>query len=179
MTMKAWMLVLSACAAAASPAGAEDAGAVFSGPAASLGSAIKDSNAKAALAIVSDRTTEVSVALNAKTVKCSAADYSGPMLKVLIPALGDLTVLNHRNTREGAPCVSAGSCGALGPRDILKTGEGVDRIKVRVTLRKETAIEGEVCHVSLIESVSTVIRGTAFRHERVQEVAERTAADCR
>jgi hypothetical protein len=179
MTKTAWVLMMGMSLAAAMPAGAEDAGAVFAGPAASLQSAIKDSNAKASLAIVSDRTTEVSVALNAATVKCSRADYSGPMLKVLIPGLADLTVLNHRNTREGAPCVSAGACGALGPQDILKSGDGVDRIKVRVVLRKETAVEGEVCHVSLIESVATTIRGLTFRHERLQEVAERTAADCR
>lgn len=178
MTMKTWMLVLGVLAAAI-PAGAEEAGAVFAAPFAALQTAARTSNAKAGLAIVSDRTTTVSAPLNAKTVKCSAADYSGPMLKVLIPALADLTVLNHRNTREGAPCVAAGRCGEVNPQDILKAGEGVDQIKIRVVLRKETAIEGEVCHVSLIETVATTIRGVAFRHERVQEVAERAAADCR
>lgn len=177
MTMKAWVLVVSVLAAV--PGRAEEAGAVFAAPLAALQTAVKASNAKAGLAIVSDRTSTVSAALNAATVKCSRADYSEPMLKVLIPALADLTVLNHRNTREGAPCVSAGACGAMGPRDILRTGEGVDQIKVRVVLRKETAIEGEACRVSLIETVATTIRGVAFSHERVQEVAQRTAADCR
>lgn len=175
MMIKAWVLVLGAVWAAV-PAAAD---AVLAAPLASLQDAVKTSTAKSALAIVSDRTTTVEAALNAATVKCSRADYSAPMLKVLIPALADLTVLNHRNTREGAPCVSAGACGALGPQDILKSGEGVDQIKVRVILRKETAIEGEVCHVSLIESVATTIRGLTFRHERTQEVAERAAADCK
>ena len=178
MTMKAWMLALGVLAAAGA-AGAQEAGAVFAAPMAALQTAVKASNEKAALNIISDRTTTVSADLNAKTVKCSAADYSGPMLKVLVPGLADLTVLNHRNTREGAPCVAAGRCGPIGPQDILKSGEGVDQIKIRVVLRKETAIEGEVCHVSLIESVATTIRGVEFRHERVQEVAERAAADCR
>ena len=129
--------------------------------------------------IVSDRTTDVNVDLNAKTVKCSAADYSMPMLKVLIPGLADLTVLNHRNTKEGAPCVAAGRCGTLGPQDILKSGEGSDRVPVRVVLKKVVSIEGEVCHVSLVETVTTQIRGLAFFHERYQEVADRAAADCR
>ena len=178
MKTKALVLILSVLSVAI-PAGAEEAGTVFAAPLAALQTAVKASNAKSALAIVSDRTTTVSAALNTATVKCSRADYSEPMLKVLIPALADLTVLNHRNTREGAPCVSAGACGAMGPQDILRTGEGVDQIKVRVVLRKETAIEGEICHVSLIETVATTIRGVAFNHERVQEVAQRSAADCR
>jgi hypothetical protein len=130
--------------------------------------------------IVRDQTTTVDVDLNAKTVKCSAADYSGPMLKVLVPGLADLTVLNHRNTREGAPCVAAGRCGEdLGPESILKAGDGIERIPVRVVLQKVTSIEGEVCHVALVETVTTTIRGLPFFHERRQEVADRSAADCR
>ena len=129
--------------------------------------------------ILRDQTTVVRAALNSSTVKCSAADYSGPMLKVLVPALAELTVLNHRNTREGAPCVAAGRCGAVNPKDILQSGEGVDRIPVRVVLKKVATIEGEVCHVALVETVTTVIRGVTFFHERRQDVADRAADDCR
>ena len=129
--------------------------------------------------IVSDKTTDVKVDLNSKTVKCSAADYSGPMLKVLVPGLADLTVLNHRNTREGAPCVAAGRCGAVGPQDVLKSGEGTETVPVRVVLKKLVSVEGDVCHVTLSETVHTTIRGIAFFHERFQEVADRAAADCR
>lgn len=172
-------MIMAAAVLAAVPAKAQEAGAVFAAPLAALRTAVKASNAKAALAIVSDRTTTVSVPLGPATVKCSRADYAEPMLKVLIPALADLTVLNHRNTREGAPCVSAGSCLQMSPQDILKGGEGVDEVKARVVLRKETAIDGEVCHVTLVETVTTTIRGVVFRHERAHEVAERAAADCR
>ncbi|MBI4061302.1 MAG: hypothetical protein HY403_07710 [Elusimicrobia bacterium] len=179
MKKKVQALVIGASLAAAMPAGAEDSGAVFAAPMAALQAAVRISNAKAGPAIVSDRTTPVSVALNAGTVKCSAADYSAPMLKVLIPALADLTVLNHRNDGEGAPCVAAGRCSEVRPEDVLRGGEGADRINVRVVLRKETSIQGLVCRVSLIETIETTIRGVAFRHERVQEVAERLASDCR
>src|SRR4051812_31780390 len=88
----------------AAPAGAQEAGLALAAPLAALQAAAKTGKAKADLAIVSDRTTTVSTPLNALTVKCSAADYSGPMLKVLVPGLADITVLNHRNSREGAPC---------------------------------------------------------------------------
>jgi hypothetical protein len=130
--------------------------------------------------VVSDQTTTVDVDLNSKTVKCSVQDYSMPMLKVLVPALADLTVLNHRNTKEGAPCIAAGRCTpTLNPAGLLKTGEGVESIPVRVVLKKNVEVDGAVCHVSLVETVSTTIRGVPFFHERVQEVAERTAEDCR
>ena len=155
-----------------------DADAALSGAFGAGETTVKDAKAKADGAVIRDQTTTVSAALNAATVKCSAADYSGPMLKVLVPALADLTVLNHRNTREGAPCVAAGRCGQINPQDVLKSGEGVDQIRVRVVLKKETAVEGDVCHVALVETVSTVIRGVPFFHERRQDVADRAAADC-
>jgi len=131
-------------------------------------------------AVVRDQTTNVAVDLNSKTVKCSAADYSMPMLKVLVPGLADLTILNHRNTKEGAPCVAAGRCGEdLGPESILKSGDGIEQVPVRVVLQKVATIDGEICHVSLVETVTTTIRGLSFFHERRQEVADRNAADCR
>lgn len=129
--------------------------------------------------LVSDKTTAVSVELNARTVKCSAADYSMPMLKVLVPALAELTLLNHRNTREGAPCVAAGQCGELSPRDILGAGEGTERVPVRVVLRKVAEQDGDGCQVTLVETVATTIRGVAFFHERRHDLAERVAEDCR
>lgn len=130
--------------------------------------------------VVRDQTTNVNVDLNSKTVKCSSADYSARMLKVLVPGLADLTILNHRNTAEGAPCVAAGRCGPdLGPDTILKAGDGVEQVPVRVVLQKVTALDGAVCHVTLVETVTTTIRGLPFFHERRQEVADRAAGDCR
>ncbi len=169
--------------------GAVSAGAEGGLPKAASGAARAVREAKAPLAsavrgpgaspVLRDETTSVLVELNDKTVKCSRADYSEPMLKVLIPALAELTVLNHRNTREGAPCVSAGPCGAMGPQDILKEGSGAERVPIRVVLRKTVELDGEVCRVSLIETVTTVIRGVPFVHERGHALAERDPADCR
>lgn len=130
-------------------------------------------------ALLRDQTTMVHVALNAKTVKCSRADYSEPQLKILIPALAELTVLNHRNTSEGAPCVAAGPCGTLNPADILKPGEGTENIPVRVVLKKVAALDGGICRVSLVETIKTEIRGVPFFHEESHAVAERVADDCR
>jgi hypothetical protein len=102
------------------------------------------------------------------------------MLKVLVPGLADLTILNHRNSREGAPCIAAGRCTqGMGPGTILAGGEGSVTVPVRVQLKKIAQVDGEVCHVTLVETVTTKIRGVPFFHERTQEVADRAAADCR
>lgn len=130
-------------------------------------------------AVVRDQTVVAPVALNETTVKCSVADYSEPMLKVLVPALAELTILNHRNTREGAPCVAAGPCREMSPHDILRQGPGVDQVPIRVVLRKVTELDGAVCRVSLVETVTAPIRGVPFFHERRQQVEDRLAADCR
>jgi hypothetical protein len=185
MNNKAWMgsavLSLALSAGAASAAGFVTADAAFaetvSGVTAKVVAEVK--TARLADGVVRDQTTLVNVDLNAKTVKCSAADYSAPMLKVLVPALADLTVLNHRNTREGAPCIAAGRCSEIKPEAILKSGEGSEEIPLRVVLKKTSEIDGDVCHVALVETVTSVIRGVSFFHERRQEVAERAAADCR
>lgn len=151
----------------------------FAAAVASAQGEFRAAKTKSDAAVVRDFTTTVRADLNTKTVKCSAADYSSPMLKVLIPALADLTILNHRNFREGAPCVAAGACGEIGPKDILKAGEGSEKIAVRVIVKKETELEGDVCRVTLVETVYTVIRGVPFFHERRQAVADRTPDDCR
>lgn len=130
--------------------------------------------------VIRDQTTTVSVDLNEQTVKCSAADYSALTLKVLVPALDALTVLNHRNTAEGAPCLAAGRCrDGMGPDVILRSGAGIEQIPVRVVLKKVVNVEGEVCRVSIVETVTTKIRGIPFFHERWQPVADRVVADCR
>lgn len=130
--------------------------------------------------VVSDRTSEVVVVLTQQTVKCSAADYQAPMLKVLVPQLAELTILNHRNTREGAPCIAAGRCTeSLNPQSILSRSEGAERVPVRVVLKKRTELDGQTCRVTLVETVTTRISGIPFFHERLQDVAERSAEDCR
>jgi hypothetical protein len=176
LTILALALTLPASAAPAVNSDTEFARTVNAGEAVTVQAA----QALPHTSVLRDETTNVNVDLNAKTVKCSAADYSMPMLKVLVPGLADITLLNHRNTREGAPCIAAGQCTeSLGPQSILKNGEGTERIPVRVVLKKVTTIEGDVCHVSLVETVTTEVRGLPFFHERYQPVADRTAADCR
>ena len=192
---RAAVLVLGAglTCAPASVAGGSDAAFVGAANAVSA-AAVSGSQAQRAIAqvpapapvpapvesVVRDETTDVDVELNAATVKCSVSGYSAAMLKILVPALADLTVLDHRNISEGAPCIAAGRCdGNLGPQNILQSGDGTDVIPVRVVLKKTAQLEGAVCRVFLVETVTTQVRGVPFFHERRQEVASRKAEDCR
>ncbi|HEX4922832.1 MAG TPA: hypothetical protein VFV50_02065 [Bdellovibrionales bacterium] len=126
--------------------------------------------------------TNVPVALNKTTVKCSRADYAVPELKVLIPALAELTVMNHRNFQEGAPCVRAGECSAqLSPQLILAQGEGniMAPTEIKLVQQLRPDVKNQVCRVTLVETVRVMIRGVAFDHTRHAEAGDRVLEDCR
>ena len=62
------------------------------------------------------------------------------MLKVRA-GLADLTLLNHRNTREGAPCV-AGRCREFKPGDILGAGKASCRSRFRSSCTSWRKVDG-------------------------------------
>jgi hypothetical protein len=133
--------------------------------------------------LVHETTTSVEILLNDKTVLCSAADYSGLFLKVLIPKLAALTLLDHQNIGAGAPCVAAGACAPIGehsPQNIIdpqKPLETVD-ITVRATRVNDIYHKDKKCFTSLSEDVSLTIRGIAFFHNRFAALGERPYNDC-
>ena len=129
--------------------------------------------------ILAERTTLLRINLNETSVKCSIQGYSMPNLKVLVPELAAITILNHRNSNEGAPCIAAGSCSEFSPSQILSQGNGIDEVPVHVVLRKSTELHGKICRVTLIENVDAIIRGIPFYHERIHDVADRIPADCK
>jgi hypothetical protein len=124
----------------------------------------------------------VKATLNKETVKCSNAGYENPELKVLVADLAPITLMNHRNPGEGAPCVRAGVCeGTFGPNTILSAGEGT--ISVPVTIRLIQVLqaypEQQVCNVTLVETINSTIRGVKFDHRREINAGERELADCK
>jgi hypothetical protein len=149
------------------------------------GAAASDYEVRETIVHVTHNTLQVD--LNEKTVICSRADYSMPMLKVLIPGLSGITLLNHQNFGAGAPCVTTGqSCQSFGrgsstaPADILQGQNGVEPVEVVVTeTRLETINHIEkTCTVRLREHVETVIRGKRLFHDRENELAARRYEDC-
>lgn len=129
--------------------------------------------------VLSQRTVTLKVDLNEKTVKLSRAGYSMPLVKILVPDLADVTLLNHRNESEGAPCLSTQE--AQQPSQVLKNRPQVERVPFVITLSKSFALDQQsgVCYVTLVEHVEGRVRGILFTHDRTQDVAERIAEDCR
>jgi len=133
--------------------------------------------------LVHQTTTSVDLLLKPETVICSHADYSANFLKVLIPELASITLLDHQNRDAGAPCVAAGECAPFGdhaPSDILDdadTDETVD-ITVRETRVDEIDHDAQTCTTSLRERVDLTIRGVPFAHERFASLGSRPYGDC-
>jgi uncharacterized protein (TIGR03382 family) len=131
--------------------------------------------------IVHNTTTSMSIKLDQSTVLCSTADYGSPHLKVLIPKLGSLTLLDHQNTGAGAPCVAAGACvpGNM-PEDILDEANPIEQVSmhVRAVRADETDAQFQSCETSLVEHVTVTIRGKEFKHERRAWLGSRQFSDC-
>src|SRR4051812_369483 len=83
--------------------------------------------------LIHDTTTSVEIKLDASTVLCSAADYGALYLKVGLPELAGLTLLDHQNVGAGAPCVAAGACkpGNM-PSDIIDPAHATETVDINV-----------------------------------------------
>jgi hypothetical protein len=131
--------------------------------------------------LIHDTTTAVEVELSATTVLCSAADYSGAFLKVGMPQLAALTLLDHQNIGANAPCVAAGFCSpSNSPADIIDPAEPTEVVNIRVRATRQDLVDeaAGTCTTTLIENVNVVIRGKEFTHEREQELGSRKIEDC-
>jgi len=131
--------------------------------------------------VVTDTTTPVDLKLDSTTVLCSSADYGALFLKVLIPDLAHLTLLDHQNLGAGAPCVAAGQCRAGNmPADIIDPAHPTERVDVHVqeVRADEADSAAQTCTTTLIERVHVTIRGIDFVHERQAALGTRPYSDC-
>jgi hypothetical protein len=131
--------------------------------------------------ILSDRETTLTVEISAKNVKLSRADYAEPVVKVLVPDLAEVTILDHRNTNEGAPCLATYE--TKKPEDVIQGHETTIWNHFRIQLVKRVDLipseDGKkVCQVTLIERVQSKIRGFNFVHERTKDIGQRNPDDC-
>lgn len=131
--------------------------------------------------VVTDTTTPVDLKLDDSTVLCSSADYGSLFLKVLIPDLARLTLLDHQNIGAGAPCVAAGACkpGNM-PSNIIDPAHPVEHVAVNVQeIRLDEADPtAQTCTTTLIEKVHVSIRGIDFYHQRQAPLGSRPYSDC-
>lgn len=129
--------------------------------------------------VLSERDVCLSVEINSTNLKWSQADYAAPVVKVLVPELAGVTILNHRNTKEGAPCLA--SYEAKSPEQVIGNSPGTDKVDFHLKLSKSIVMypDKTKCDVYLRENIDAKIRGVAFTHERSVLVGQRTADDCK
>ncbi len=131
--------------------------------------------------VVHNTTTSTEIALSADTVLCSSADYGALFLKVLIPKLAEITLLDHQNLGAGAPCVASGMCKPGNrPSDIIDASRPTEVVDVTVQAVRidEIDSDAQTCTTLLREHVDVKIRNIAFQHERFASLGTRPYSDC-
>jgi uncharacterized protein (TIGR03382 family) len=131
--------------------------------------------------LIHDTTTSVEIALDEDTVLCSSADYGALFLKVGMPQLAKLTLLDHQNFGANAPCVAAGVCGpGNSPEDIIDPAHPTETVQINVKAFRadEADATANTCNTFLVERVAVTIRGVEFTHERQAATGTRQLADC-
>jgi hypothetical protein len=137
--------------------------------------------------VVSEREVELNVDISESTVKLSRADYSAAVVKILIPEIADVAILDHRNTNEGAPCMATYE--TQSPSSVVGGDPKKEKIKFKITLERQAffnrsvnpdgSLDSGVCEVYLIETINGVIRGFNFNHVESVLVGTRHPDDCR
>jgi hypothetical protein len=128
--------------------------------------------------VISEKTFRIDMKVVAGNVKLSQAGYSMPMVKILVPELAAVTVLDHRNIGEGAPCLAAPE--AKGVDDIIQGLPAMVPAHVHVVLNRLLVKDfaNSTCNVYLQEDIDTVIRGTKFVHHKTADLGARNVLDC-
>lgn len=128
---------------------------------------------------VSQRIVDVLVDISTTKVKLSDAGYEAPVLKVLVPELADVTIMDHRNEGESAPCLA--TYDTLNIEEVVQGDPSIERVPLTITLSKLLSKdpENKLCHVMLAERIDGEIRGFNFNHLRQIPVGTRHIDDCR
>ncbi|MCB0393429.1 MAG: hypothetical protein KDD25_02650 [Bdellovibrionales bacterium] len=128
--------------------------------------------------VLSEKVSNLTVDISTAKLKLSKAGYESPVVKVLVPDLADVTIFDHRNEGEGAPCLA--TFDTFEPNDVIQGNPSVEEIPFKVTLTRMTFLDSaNVCQVYLVENVEGQIRGFNFYHSRDAHIGTRNAEDCR
>ncbi len=125
---------------------------------------------------------EITVAVNADTVRCSAIGYGQAELKIDVPALDWAAHFQHRSFGEGQPCMTAGACRRVGgPEVILAGGDEEITTLLTVVLQEVAWVDdtNNTCYRQLEEVLEMEIRGHKFGHVRQAPLVQIDAELCR
>lgn len=128
--------------------------------------------------VISKRSVNLKVDLRTTKIRLSNAGYGEiAVLKVLVPALADVTLADHRNEGEEAPCLATYDTRKV--EDVVQGKPEILSVPFKITLTKHVYADQDVCKVALMELVEGKIRGMNFIHEREIPLPDRNLADCR
>lgn len=126
--------------------------------------------------IISKKTVTLPVDLSTTKLKFTDLGYSVPLVKVIIPQMAEVTLLNHRNVGEDGPCLF--TYDTFQVDDVLQDRPEVIDTEFNITLKKSFFISDDVCKVTLTEEIEADIRGFLFQHSLSTAMPDRVAADC-
>lgn len=129
--------------------------------------------------VISQKEVILPVDLNSTRLKLSSGGYSSLVVKVLVPELADVTIADHRNEGEEAPCLATFE--AFTVEEVIQGKPEKLEVPFTITLTKHVwaDTQNRVCKVSLTENVVGKIRGFHFTHDRYLDMPDRHIDDCR
>jgi hypothetical protein len=129
--------------------------------------------------LISERTESLNVDVSTAMTRLSGSGYATVIVKVLIPELADVTLFDHRNPGEGAPCMATYE--ALEPEEVIQGRPGVEKVDFKITLNKVAKVNelNQKCEILLEEHIQGNIRGFDFFHFRSSIISTRLPEDCR
>jgi hypothetical protein len=135
-------------------------------------------DAHAGPVIVSEKFVNLTTDISVATVKFSHAGYSAPVVKILVPELANVTLLDHRNAGEGAPCLA--SYEAISPMQVIQNNPVIEKNIFKITLSRSATLDPATgaCQVTLFEDIVGKIRGLTFTHSRTADLGTRDPKDC-
>ncbi len=129
--------------------------------------------------VISVRKVILPVDVSRAKVRWSNLGYDSIFyVKIIVPELAGVTLLNHRNEGESGPCLFTREI--ISVDQLIQNRPEVVNALFEITHSKEIRkdLENSVCKVTLNEDVKTVVRGIKFTHSRSMSLPDRHLNDC-
>ncbi len=126
---------------------------------------------------LSKKVVNLPVDVSTAKIKFTNLGYGNiSFVKVIVPELAAATILNHRNVGEDGPCLFTNDTFEVD--DVLQDNPEIIDTDFTITLSRTTFVQGDVCKVTLHESVTADIRGFHFVHFLSTPMPDRVVEDC-
>lgn len=127
--------------------------------------------------VVSEAKVVIPVDISTAKLKFTNRGYGETYLvKVIVPKLAEHTLLNHRNEGEDGPCLFTYESQDV--EDVIQGNPETLDVEFTIKHIRSVWFNGEVCKVSLVETIDANIRGFNFMHSLEHDLPDRVKEDC-